>query len=608
MKTIGLYRHYLGMLFDKGERWKLVASVVGSLVLSMMDMMAILAVAPLMEAMTGKTLSASTAKVQRILGATSQENLVLRLLLIIMVLFVMKDLLQLVYAWWSSKFRSGVRARTQIQVLDYYLRTPYSKHSDIELSQIMNDSGYAIGAAYDRFAGAVMSLFIQVFTISLIFGALIYAQPVTAIVLVVFFVLAGYLYLHFAKPKLKVLGEEQYKNTELSTAAAINAFGALKETQLRNSYSSFMPRLEKPIKRNVDISIAMDVISSLPKQMIEIVFMFALAVIFLINHVVGASSGFMVSLAVVVAAAFRVMPSIAGLMGTLAIIKNSEYPTKRAVELRHSIKSEFPHAVISNEKIKRLNFSKLMTIRSLSFSYPGSSKTVLHDVGVDIPKGSRIAFVGGSGAGKSTILDLIMGLQVPTSGSIIVDGVNIFDNIEGWRLNIGVVPQSVFLTDASLAENVAFDQTPDEIDLELLHRALVDAELSDFVDELPDGIWTTFGGGGKRLSGGQRQRVGIARALYRQPSLLILDEATSALDNQTEARIAETVSKLGNDITVITVAHRLSTVRDSDLIVYLEDGRVAGMGSFDELTQNCEGFRKLVELGSLEKKPVELDV
>lgn len=244
--------------------------------------------------------------------------------------------------------------------------------------------------------------------------------------------------------------------------------------------------------------------------------------------------------------------------------------------------------------------SKALVLHDVRFRYSQDGREVLQGISLDIPVGSSVAFVGSSGAGKSTLIDLVMGLQTATAGSITADGTDIATNLVGWQRNVGVVPQDVFLINGSVAENVAFDVAPSDIDEDRVRRALAQADILDFVESQPQGIWSEFGDGGRRLSGGQRQRLGIARALYRRPRILILDEATSALDNETEARIAQTINGLHEDITVIMVAHRLSTVRDADLIAYLEDGRIAAQGRFDELQERSTGFRRLVELGSLD--------
>jgi ABC-type multidrug transport system fused ATPase/permease subunit len=208
--------------------------------------------------------------------------------------------------------------------------------------------------------------------------------------------------------------------------------------------------------------------------------------------------------------------------------------------------------------------------------------------------------VGGSGAGKTTLLDVILGLHDPREGRVTVDGVDIAGIKRRWQANIAYVPQDVYLLDATLAENIAFDQAKGDIDPAQLQSAIEQAQLEELVGQLPSGVDTPIGEKGSRLSGGQRQRVGIARALYRQPELLVLDEATSALDNETEHRINETIRALRGDITVLVVAHRLSTVRHADQVVFMKDGRVQCVGTFDEVRRQNPEFERLASLGSLE--------
>jgi ABC-type multidrug transport system fused ATPase/permease subunit len=210
-----------------------------------------------------------------------------------------------------------------------------------------------------------------------------------------------------------------------------------------------------------------------------------------------------------------------------------------------------------------------------------------------------MALVGGSGAGKTTLVDVVLGLHDPREGEVTVDGTPIVGRKARWQLNLGYVPQDVYILDATLAENIAFDQEREDIDEGLLWEAVQKAQLEDVVRGLSAGLDTPVGEKGTRLSGGQRQRVGIARALYRRPALLVLDEATSALDNETESRISGTIRALRGEVTVVIVAHRLSTVRLSDQIVFLKNGRVQATGSFDDVRAANAEFAHLVELGSL---------
>jgi ABC-type multidrug transport system fused ATPase/permease subunit len=245
------------------------------------------------------------------------------------------------------------------------------------------------------------------------------------------------------------------------------------------------------------------------------------------------------------------------------------------------------------------NLANELTLSNVSYSYPGATKPSLRNVSLTIKKGEAIALVGSSGAGKTTLADLIIGLLEPSSGKILVDG-TVLDasTVRSWQDKIGYVPQQVYLGDDTLLRNVAFGEADEAIDLLRVERALDAAHLTDFVRGLPDGLATAVGERGVRLSGGQRQRIGIARALYFDPKILILDEATSALDGLTEAEVVEAIESARADRTTIVIAHRLSTVRRCDRLVYMSDGEITNVGNWETLLASNVDFKRLVELGA----------
>ena len=237
-------------------------------------------------------------------------------------------------------------------------------------------------------------------------------------------------------------------------------------------------------------------------------------------------------------------------------------------------------------------------VRDVSFTYPGAARPALDGVSLHVPAGARVAVVGRSGSGKSTLVDVVLGLLVPQSGELLVDGEAVRGPAGGWRGRAGYVPQDVALLDADVARNVALSWRDEDVDEPRVREALAAAQLARVVEDLPDGVRTPVGERGLRLSGGQRQRLGIARALYARPQVLVLDEATSALDAATEAAVTSTVAGL-RDVTVLVVAHRLATVRDCDAVVLLEDGRVAAVGSFDEVVAAVPDFAVQAQLSGL---------
>jgi ABC-type multidrug transport system fused ATPase/permease subunit len=238
-------------------------------------------------------------------------------------------------------------------------------------------------------------------------------------------------------------------------------------------------------------------------------------------------------------------------------------------------------------------------VEGVTFTHDGREDPAVKDVSFSVPAGSAVALVGASGAGKSTIVDIMLGLYSPSSGRVTANGTDIRTILPEWQQSLGLVPQEVYLLDDDLRANIAFGEPDDQIDETRLAQAIAGAQLEELVASLPEGLETFVGERGVRLSGGQRQRIGIARALYTRPRLLILDEATSALDNETERRISETIHALHGSVTIIIVAHRLSTVRDCDQVVLLDGGEVAAVGGFEELQLVSPDFARMVELGNL---------
>ena len=228
-----------------------------------------------------------------------------------------------------------------------------------------------------------------------------------------------------------------------------------------------------------------------------------------------------------------------------------------------------------------VNFNRSIEFRNVDYLYQGGGGRVIQNVSVEICKGARIGLIGTTGSGKSTFLDLLMGLITPSAGAIYIDDLPLREfNRSAWQKKIAHVPQSIFLTDASIAENIAFGESQESLNFKRIRLAAERAQIASFIENCPDGYGEVIGERGVRLSGGQRQRIGIARALYKEASLLVLDEATSALDSKTEKDLMNTINSLGNDLTVIMVAHRMSTLQKCDQIIQLEKGVIVKIGKY----------------------------
>ena len=246
----------------------------------------------------------------------------------------------------------------------------------------------------------------------------------------------------------------------------------------------------------------------------------------------------------------------------------------------------------------KIGFRERIELEKVSFSYPAAVDPVLSDFSLVIKKNTTIGLVGATGSGKTTIVDLILALLSPTRGRLLVDGIPVdASNVRSWQLNIGYVPQAIYLSDNTIGSNIAFGMPEEEIDMNSVEAASRAAQLHNFViTELPNGYRTEVGERGIRLSGGQRQRIAIARALYRNPDVLVLDEATSALDGITEDAVVDAIRQLSHNKTIITVAHRISTVKDCDVIYVLEGGRISDHGSYQELVTRNASFRAMAKV------------
>lgn len=328
-------------------------------------------------------------------------------------------------------------------------------------------------------------------------------------------------------------------------------------------------RLIKGAKNN-------EILAAIPKYIVETVCMVGMLIAIIIKMYFGRNDfqAFVVQLSAFAVAAFRLLPSV----GKLNAYINSVMYSKSSLDLIYRDLKEIENCKMidfkERKEVEEWNLENKIELKNIAYHYPDSNKLVLSDVSFSIKKGETIALIGSSGAGKTTLADILLGLLQPVKGTILVDGKNIYDNMDAWHRMLGYIPQTIYLSDDTIRNNIAFGIREEDIDDDAINDALKKAQLYDFVQTLDKGLDTFVGDRGVRLSGGQRQRIGIARALYYNPEILILDEATSALDNETESAVMEAIESLKGMKTMVIIAHRLTTLKNADVIYEVGDGKV----------------------------------
>lgn len=584
-------------LLDRPTRWRLVIAAALSGALALLETVAIVTVLPLVQIATGAPLDdGAPGMVWNLLGQPGRGTFGMVLVGVVVGLFILKDVLAMAFVWWQSGFVMDKRVEMSTKLFQGFLHEPMAEFRRRNIGEAIRTMNAAVGQVFNTVSSTI-TIVSSGLTVTAILVALLVTTPLQAMLALVYFGIAALAYLRIVRPRIAQVGDDIMEGSKVATIAGLQGLQGFKEVKVRGSAHFFVGRFTKGLLLNERAAREGNFFSSITKYLLEILFILGVGALLAVSFLSGAESQAVGSLALFVAAGFRLLPNISSLVGAVNGFRIGRASVLLVEEeLRDA--SERAGTPASGGRIP-MTLSRSLRIEDVHYRYPGAEHEVLRGIDLDIPAGSSVAFVGSSGAGKTTLVDLVLGLLSPTSGSVKSDGKDIAEGIDSWQRICGVVAQDVFIAEDTVRKNILFDVPVEEADEQRLRQAVKMAQLEDVVESLPGGLDGDVGDWGSRLSGGQRQRLGIARALYRSPQLLVLDEATSALDNETERRVTETVNALHGDMTVIVVAHRLSTVKNVDTVVYMEDGRVSGMGSFEELRQNNAGFAHLVQLGDL---------
>lgn len=595
----------LKYLFPGKNFYLLTLNVILLFIVSLFDLLGVAAILPVIQVAMGEDYTSGyLGQIHKILGSPKRETFILLMSGILVASFIFKGIFSLIIKWWSSGFIARQQTASGVAMLGGYLREPYVDHRKRTTPEILQITTTANSQVYNGYAGGILSIAGEGLSIILLTGLLLAVMPVETAVAFLYFGIAAFLIQRLLKKRNFNSGLMVWNKDMESVAASFMAVEGFRENRIhgiteRSLYNYQATRIEA-----VEAGRLRNFYSELPKYLMEIVFIVGITIMMGMAVVNGGMQQ-LAYMAVFAAACIRMLPNFVRIIATLGSIRSS-LPYMHKYEKAIRDVNVGPFKFIEEEpnlgefaRINKIADSPDICIRDLSYRYPDGNQDVLKSLSFNVPSGTSIAFVGGSGSGKTTLIDLILGLLEPTHGEVLVNERNIHEDIMGWNKNIGYVPQDIFISGKTIREEIAYGLEPDEIDDIRIWECVDMAELTDVVNSLEDGLETKIGENGTRLSGGQKQRIGLARAFYRNPSILILDEATSALDNETEYKITKAINRLTEGRTVFIVAHRLSTVRNVDQLLFMSQGEIVARGTFSEVIAQNSEFARLVELGQL---------
>ena len=516
------------------------------------------------------------ARIAAFFSVTNHRRLIFASSICLLLFYIFKNFVVLYEAKLQIAFSANNQKDYTRRLYSYFMSKPYLSLVDTNLSIINRNISLGGTTVFCYILISALSIITEFVTILIIWSFLAALDWVTA--LGIAFLLAPFVFaiLNYFRKKIAVYGSIQTKCSAEMGKWVNQGFSSIKETKVMQRESFFTEEFYKAYSKFTDSMREYQFIQRIPRAIIELTAIGGILLLIAVKMALKSDPDTLIaSLGVLALAAVRVMPSLNRVVSLFNDIKfhmplfNELYDDLMVVKRN----KDFAERKIIKAAAERMQFNDEISVEKLSFAYPSKAdKDVLRNVSFKIPKGSFCGIVGPSGAGKTTFVDILLGLLPPKEGAIYVDGNDIYKNTSGWLNNIAYVPQTIYLIDGSIRENVAFGHTEDDIDDQKVERVLKMAELYDFVQSLPDGSRSRVGDRGSKLSGGQKQRIGIARALYNEPAVLVLDEATSALDNETERQITDTILKLKGKITIISIAHRLSTLEECDFKVEFKDG------------------------------------
>lgn len=500
----------------------------------------------------------------------SHTTLIISGFSLIILFYFIKSAFLIYLSYRQSKFTANLSVDLTDQLFRGYLKMPYT----FFLSRNTSDLIKNIQTEILHFGGISLAAMALCTEISAIFGIsilLIIIEPYGSISVIIFFGAFAYLFNKITNTGIKKLGLNRQKIDQITNKQLIEGMSGAKEIKLLGVSDFFSSNFKLSNIEKSKIHSKIQVINTIPRLYLELLAVFGVSIlVIVINLTKNDTNNLVPIIGLFVASAFRLIPSINKIINSIQTINFA----KPVLNILYSELSIINRPEIYSQNNNTLSFNQNIKLHSLYFKYPSSDRIVLFDINLDIKKGDSVGFIGKTGSGKSTLINIIIGLLKPTDGKVLIDNVVMTLGVRNWQKKIGYVPQQIYLIDDTIEKNIAFGIDENEIDNDKISMAIHQAQLSKFIQNLTDGIKTIVGERGVKLSGGERQRIGIARALYHNPPILVLDEATSALDVKTEIDLMESVNSLHKIKTILIIAHRLSTIDKCDIVYELTEGKI----------------------------------
>lgn len=577
----------ISYMFDKKQKRQMAGLAVLILIGGVLETMSVSMMLPVVQVIMDPDSLMTNAYVSgivKMLHIDSGRQLIILMLGALIVLFVIKNAYLLFQTYVQNTFVTRNRNRMISRVMREFLNRPYEEYLGADIPTVFRLTDSDIPNAFELILVMIQMLTEVVVTV-FICCALVIVSPAMCLFIVVIFLGMTIMITKVLKPRLNAIGRRNQSIQSRIAKWRIQSIYGLKDVKVLHREEFFVRNYYESGAIGANVARNYAVLNNLPRLLIESVFMAAMLLFIMIYMLRGGDISVLIpQLSAFAVAAIRIMPSASRINTYLSQIAYSQpcldylyenLTAEMKVDVNGSVTGLTKGDQEQTETDRHpLELKDKIVLDHISFTYPNTEKPIFTDAHMEVHKGQSVGIMGPSGAGKSTIVDILLGLLHAQEGTITCDGVNIFDDYASWLGKIGYIPQAIYLIDESIRDNIAFGIDADKIDDKRIWEVLEEAQLKEFVEELPDGLDTTIGDRGVRISGGQRQRLGIARALYHNPEILVFDEATSALDGDTEKAVMDAVNSFHGRKTMVIIAHRLNTIAKCDVIYKVENEKI----------------------------------